>query len=272
MSTMERGGDVMVARYPELAGQVALVTGGTKRIGKGIAVRLAAEGMKVAVVARDADAVERTVAELRAAGADAIGVPADLGRPGEPERIVDETVARWGTIDLLVNNAADLRRLLFSETTAELLDTELAVNLRAPYLSSLRAIAVMRAKGGGCIVHVSSVGGLRAHEHGLPYDMTKGGMDAMTRAMAVDCARFGIRVNAVAPGATRGPEEAADERVRQSMEIISKRIPLGRYGTPAEMAAAVAFLSSPDGAYITGQVIYVDGGITAQLSPPGQPI
>lgn len=262
----------MVARYPEMAGQVALVTGSTKRIGRGIALRLAAEGMRVAVTARDAEAVERTVAELRAAGAESVGLPADLGRPGEAERIVDETVARLGTIDLLVNNAADLRRLLFSETAAELLDAELAVNLRAPYLSSLRAVAVMRGKGGGCVVHVSSVGGLRAHERGLPYDMTKGGIDAMTRAMAVDCARYGIRVNAVAPGATRAPEEAAGERVRASMETISRRIPLGRYATPADIAAAVAFLASPDGAYITGQVIYVDGGITAQLSPPGQPI
>ena len=261
-----------MARYPELCGQVALVTGGTRRIGRGIALRLAAEGMCVVVAARGAEAVEETARELRSLGARAAGVPTDLGRPGEAERLVDETVRLFGTIDLLVNNAADLRRSLFAETTAELLDAELATNIRSPYLASLRAVEVMRAKGRGCIVHVSSVGGLRAHEHGLPYDMTKGAIDAMTRAMAVDCARYGIRVNAVAPGATRAPEEAADDRIRRSMETVSRRIPLGRFGTPAEMAALVAFLASPDGAYITGQVIYVDGGITAQLSPPGQPI
>jgi NAD(P)-dependent dehydrogenase (short-subunit alcohol dehydrogenase family) len=228
--------------------------------------------MRIAVSARNVEAVRETERMLVDLGVEAAGIPADLGVNGEAERLVDETVRRFGTIDLLVNNAADLRRSPFVDTTAEQLDVELATNVRAPYLASLRAVAVMRAKGGGCIVHVSSVGGLRAHEHGLPYDMTKGAIDAMTRAMAVDCARYRIRVNAVAPGATRGPEEALDERVRQSMETTSRRIPLGRFGTPAEMAAAVAFLASPDGAYITGQVLYVDGGITAQLSPPGQPI
>lgn len=262
----------VVSRYPELRGQVALVTGGTRRIGRGIARRLAAEGMKVVVSARGAEAVQETARELRALGAETVGIAADLAKAGEAERLVDETVRLFGTVDLLVNNAADLRRSLFAETTAELLDTQLVTNIRSPYLASLRAVEAMRANGRGCIVHVSSVGGLRAHEHGLPYDMTKGAIDAMTRAMAVDCARYGIRVNAVAPGATRGPEEAQDERVRQSMETVSRRIPLGRFGTPAEMAALVAFLASPDGAYITGQVIYVDGGITAQLSPPGQPI
>lgn len=252
-------------RYAELAGQVAIVTGSNRGIGQGIAARLAREGMRVAITGRAAADVERVAAELRALGAEALPLVADLGTDEGVDRLIDGTLRAWGRVDLLVNNAADLRRAGWAPAARDLLDRSLAVNVRGAYLLAYQAAEVMRQAGRGNIVNISSVGGLRAHWSGLPYDVTKGAIDAMTRAMALELGAYGIRVNAVAPGVTvteRSPE-AGDPRA----QAIVERIPLRRRGLTLDVAAAVAFLASDDAAYITGQVIYVDGGITAQLSP-----
>jgi 3-oxoacyl-[acyl-carrier protein] reductase len=126
----------------------------------------------------------------------------------------------------------------------------------------------MRETGGGNIIHISSVGGLRAHWRGFPYDVTKGAIDSMTRAMAIDLAEYNIRVNAIGPGATRTRRTPSDEH--PVIQEMSGRIPLGRFGLVSEISSVVSFLASSEASYITGQIIYVDGGITAQLSPPGQ--
>ena len=129
----------------------------------------------------------------------------------------------------------------------------------------------MRQRGTrGSIIHISSVGGLRAHWRALPYDMTKGAIDAMTRAMANELAAFGIRVNAIGPGAidTGWVKRASNEGI----DALVERIPLLRVGTPQDIASTVAFLASDDASYITGQVLYVDGGITMQLSPKNAPL
>jgi len=260
----------ILPRYPELAGQVAIVTGSSRGIGKGIAMRLAREGMKVVINGRTSETVEATAAEMRALGADVLAVPADVGRTEGVDRLFEQALRTFGTVDLLVNNAADLRRVHFFDVDEALLDRELATNIRGPYMCSYRAAEVMRQAGGGNIVHISSVGGLRAHWRGLPYDVTKGAIDGMTRAMALELAAYGIRVNAVAPGATRTERTPTPEDPR--VQAINRRIPLGRFGLALEIGAAVAFLASPDAAYITGQVIYVDGGITVQLGTQEQPL
>jgi 3-oxoacyl-[acyl-carrier protein] reductase len=257
-------------RYPELAGQVAIVTGSSRGIGKGIAMRLAREGMRVVINARTPETVEATAAEMHGLGVDVLAVPADVGRTQGVDRLFEQTLRAFGTVDLLVNNAADLRRVHFFDVDEALLDGELATNIRGPYMCSYRAAEVMRQAGGGNIVHISSVGGLRAHWRGLPYDVTKGAIDAMTRAMALELAAHGIRVNAVAPGAIRTERIPAPENPR--LQAINRRIPLGRFGLALEIGAAVAFLASPDAGYITGQVIYVDGGITVQLGTQEQPL
>ena len=254
-------------RYPELAGRVAIVTGSNRGIGKGIALRLAREGMRLVINGRDAERTQSVADELAALGAETLPIAADVGSSADAASLFDQVMRAWGRVDLLVNNAADLRRKKFFEASEELLDSELVSNIRGPYIYSYRAAEIMRAQGGGSIVHISSVGGLRGHWRGLPYDVTKGALDAMTRAQAIELAQFNIRVNAVAPGATL-TERSTGPRIAE----VSKWIPAGRFGTPLEMGAAVAFLASEDASYIIGQIIYVDGGITVQLGTAEQPL
>ena len=271
MATIDIDYAAIPARYPELRDKVAIVTGSSRGIGKEIALRLAKEGMKIVINSRTAADVEAATAELRAYGADVIGVPADQGKDGDVERVFDATFEAFGTVHLVVNNAADLRRTHFFEVDPALVDSQLASNIRGPYLYGLYAARQMRDAGhGGSIIHISSVGGLRAHWRGLPYDMTKGAIDAMTRAMALELAQYDIRVNGVAPGATL--TERWPDTGHPRMKAVAERIPMKRFGRGLEIGAAVAFLASDDAAYITGQTLYVDGGITTQLHPPGQPI
>jgi NAD(P)-dependent dehydrogenase (short-subunit alcohol dehydrogenase family) len=258
-------------RYPELAGRVAVVTGSYRGIGQGIAIRLAREGMKVVVAGRNAEGVAQTACDLQALGAQALGISGDLSLSTGIEELIGRAVAAWGSVDVLVNNAADLRRPPILENDEALLDIHLATNIRAPFLLSLRVAHLMREQGRkGSIVNISSVGGFRAHIPGMPYDMTKGAIDAITRGMGVELAPYGIRVNAVAPGATGG-ELPAEIEARPRYEG-EKRMPIRRVSGVLEQAAAVAFLVSDEASYIVGQTLYVDGGLTAQLSPAIAPV
>ena len=178
------------ARYPDLRGRVAVVTGAAKGIGQGIARRLAAEGMRVVVGDKDVESLTATVSELRSAGGTVEGVYGDLSRDEGIAHLFDGAVAAFGTVDLLVNNAADLHRSRLLDEHAELLELQLATNVRGPYLCSQRAAAIMREAGGGSIIHITSVGALRAHHRGFPYDVTKGAINAMTLAMAVDLGEY----------------------------------------------------------------------------------
>lgn len=258
-------------RYPELKGKVALVTGSSRGIGRGIALRLAREGMKIVLHGLDEAELHTTQDEFRQLGCDSISSCTDLGQSDGVDTLFSDVKAHYGTLDLLVNNAASLRRVDFEQNHTELLDYQLAVNIRAPYLCAWQAAEMMRGQTGGNIISMSSVGALQAHWRGLPYDATKGAIDAMTRAMALDLAADNIRVNAIAPGAILRGKTENPERLAK-LATISKRIPLGRFGTALEIGSMVAFLASEDASYITGQIMVVDGGITAQISPPGQPI
>jgi 3-oxoacyl-[acyl-carrier protein] reductase len=253
--------------YPELKGQVAVITGAAQGIGQGIAVRLAREEMRVVIADKDPQKLASTASSLRQLGATVLDFLGDLSQPDVIQGLFEHTIDTFQSVHLLVNNAADLQRKRLLDEHAALLDHQLATNIRGPYLCSYQAAKWMRSSGGGNIINISSVGALRAHEMGLPYDVTKGAINAMTRAMAIDLSEYNIRVNAIAPGVThtyRWP--AADH---PSVQAVLARIPLRRFGTVADISAMAAFLASSEASYITGQILYVDGGITAQLSPPG---
>jgi NAD(P)-dependent dehydrogenase (short-subunit alcohol dehydrogenase family) len=258
----------LTPRYPELNGQVAVVTGGARGIGLGIVLRLVREGMRVVIGDIDAETLSATAASLERLSVPFLAIEGDLSQPDAIRQLFASAQESYGGVDLLVNNAANLDRTRLLDHHEDLLELQLATNIRGPYLCSFHAAAMMRDADGGNIIHISSVGGIRAHWLGFPYDVTKGAIDAMTRAMAIDLAGYNIRVNAVAPGATRSRRTLSDDN--PLAREVSGRIPLGRFGSVSEISSAVAFLASPEASYITGQVLYVDGGITAQLSPPGQ--
>jgi len=255
------------ARYPDLAGKAAIVTGTSRGIGCGIARVLGRQGMRLALAARSAEAGEAFAQELRAGGVDGFFLAADLATPEGAQAVFEAALARFGRIHLLVNNAANLRSKPFLELDEEAYRASFEANMRMIYGPSLLAARHMADSGGGGIIHISSVGGLRGHRGVAGYDASKGAIDALTRSSALDLAPHGIRVNAVAPGLTitRPPHPRWADHHREA----ATRIPLLRTATPEDIGNAVAFLASDAASYITGQVLYVDGGLTAQLTPPG---
>jgi len=255
------------ARFPDLADRVAVVTGASRGIGSSIAEVLGEQRMRLVLAARSAEAGEAVARELRAASVDCLWVTADLATRDGAREVYEAALKRFGRIHLLVNNAARLASAPFLDLDEDVYHESFERNVRIVYGLSLLTARHMAEAGGGCIVHVSSVGGLRAHRGLAGYDASKGAIDALTRSMALDLAPHHIRVNAVAPGAVQSRPVKADrpERVKEH----SKLIPLGRRGTPRDIGLAVAYLASDAASYVTGQVLYVDGGVTAQLSPPG---
>ncbi len=223
--------------------------------------------MRLALAARSGEDGEEFVRRLRSEGVECVWVTADMSTKEGARAVFDAAVEHFGGIDLLVNNAARLRSKEFLQLDEEEYRLSFESNVRIVYEISHLTAHHMAERGGGCIVNISSVGGLRAHRGLAGYDASKGAMNALTRSMAVDLAPHGIRVNAVAPGATRKP--GADPRWEERFTQMAAGIPLGRLGRPEDIGAAVAFLASDAGGYITGQVLYVDGGLTAQLTPPG---
>jgi 3-oxoacyl-[acyl-carrier protein] reductase len=254
---------------PELRGKVVVVTGSSRGIGKGIATRFAQEGARVALAARSHDALGQVADECRRAGAaDVLAVPTDVSQKGEVDALFDQVLAKFGGVDHLINNAgwASPRAHILEMDEAHF-DTVIRTNLKSIYLFCHRAAnAMVDRRTRGSIVNISSFAAARAHRAMAAYDATKGGMEAMTRTMAIDLAPFGIRVNVVGPGAIHTEEYApAGDAARIAR---GQTVPLGRVGYPADIAGAVLFLCSDDASYITGHTIYVDGGMLAQLRSP----
>jgi 2-hydroxycyclohexanecarboxyl-CoA dehydrogenase len=252
----------------QLKDRVVIVTGSSRGIGRGIAERAAAEGARVVVNGRSAASVEPVAQALRASGAQALGVPADVGYANEVKRLFDTTLDRFGTVDVLVNNAAWTNPVAhFLEMDEAHWDAVIRTNLKSLYLCTHRAIGIMvDQQRPGSIVNISSFAAARSHRQMAGYDASKGGLEAFTRTVAIDMAPFGIRVNAVGPGAIHNEEFAAqgeEARLRRGQTV-----PLGRVGYPSDIAGAVTFLASDDASYITGQILYVDGGMLAQLRSP----
>jgi 3-oxoacyl-[acyl-carrier protein] reductase len=248
--------------YPDLRGQVVLITGGGTGIGRGAALRLAAEGMEVTICGRRQDKLAETVALVEAAGGEIHAEPADVGSPEDVHRVVANILERFGFVDALVHNAMLMNFSPFEKHTLELWESSFATGCRGAYLLAKEIVPSMRDRRRGNVVFITSVLAQRSGKGGLSYHAVKGAQEAMARHMAVTWAADGIRVNSLAPGLIYTWGDAAEAN------LANEHVPLGRAGTPAEMAAVVAFLLSDQSSYITGQVIHADGGTSIQLAPP----
>ncbi|KAF2418087.1 SDR family NAD(P)-dependent oxidoreductase [Microbacterium sp. B35-30] len=253
----------MTAGSEYWSGRVVLVTGGSRNIGRAISRRFAADGARVVVNGVVAGEAEQAAAEMVDAGLDAVGWDADVSDPAAVDAMFADVAERFGRLDVLVNNAAVTMqgRVPFERLTIDDWDRIFAVNARGTFLCSAAAAPLLRAHGGS-IVNISSIGASKAHRSAVPYDATKGAIESFTRALALECAPDGVRVNAVAPGAISNDRYENLPQDVQQTEV--KSIPLGRAGTGAEIAAAVSFLASDQASYITGHVLTIDGGLTAQ--------
>jgi glucose 1-dehydrogenase len=254
-----------------LKGKNVLITGGTSGIGQAIAVRFARHGANVAINYRksveDAAGTEEQVNlclnQVHQEGVKEILVKGDVAKEEEVVQIVAEVVEKLGSLDILVNNAGIQIAGDSHELTMEQIDRVLAVNLRGAFMCAREAIKHYIAEGKpGVIINVSSVHQIIPKPRFLGYSISKGGMQNLTRTLALEYAGRGIRVNAIGPGATITPINRAWIDDAEKSKMVLQHIPMGRAGTADEMGAAAAFLASDEAAYITGQTLYVDGGLT----------
>ena len=248
--------------------RVVVVTGAGSGIGRATATAFAAIGDRVVIADYDEAAAEAVAAELRETGAETLAVAVDVSDRAQVNAMVAASVARFGGLDVLVNNAAVGVAGDLLETSAADLERTFAVNVVGVFQCCQAAIPVMLEAGGGVIVNVASVVALAAVERRAAYTASKGAVVALTRSIAVDFMRRGIRCNAVAPGTVDSPwvgriigDQADPVAARQAMV---ERQPLGRLGRPEEIAAAIRYLASPEAAFIHGSCLVIDGGFSAR--------
>ena len=248
--------------------RVVVVTGAGSGIGRATAAAFAAIGDRVVIADYDGSAAEAASAELRATGAETLAIAVDVSQRHAVDAMVAETVARFGALDVLVNNAAVGVAGDLLETSPSDLERTLAVNVVGTFQCCQAAIPVMLEAGGGVIVNVASAVAVAAVERRAAYTASKGAVVALTRSIAIDFMRRGIRCNAVAPGTVDSPwvgriiaDQADPIAARQAMV---ERQPLGRLGRPEEVAAAIRYLASPEAAFVHGSCLVIDGGFSAR--------
>jgi NAD(P)-dependent dehydrogenase (short-subunit alcohol dehydrogenase family) len=256
-----------------VAGQVAIVTGGGQGIGRAIALRLAHDGLDIVIADRQHDQAEAVAGEVRAAGRRALALGTDVTLADDRQQMLAATLATFGRLDVLINNAAVNRAALPSDVTEEHWDTLMNVNAKAVYFCSQLALRHMQEQRSGRIVNMASIAGKLASTIYHPiYNVSKAAVIAMTKTLALAHAADGIRINAVCPGVVDTPMQDVVDREfarvtgRPAPEIRAERvarIPMGRIEQPEEVAALVSFLVGPDSGYITGEAFNVSGGILA---------
>jgi 3-oxoacyl-[acyl-carrier protein] reductase len=241
-------------------GKVALVTGASRGIGRAIAEVLAARGAKVVVnFAKDADGAAITVAAIEGAGGQAVAAQANVSDFKAAEGLVKIAVETYGTLDILVNNAGTTRDMLIAMMSEADWDAVIQTNLKSAFNCSKAAVKVMMRKRSGRIVNITSVSGIAGQAGQTNYSASKAGLIGFTRALAREVAGRNITVNAIAPGFV--PTALTDKLSGELKDAIVKQVPLGRWGAPEDIAHATAFIASDEAAYITGQVLSVDGGL-----------
>jgi NAD(P)-dependent dehydrogenase (short-subunit alcohol dehydrogenase family) len=244
--------------------KVATITGGGSGIGRASAVRLASEGAAVVVVDINPEAGQGTCRQIEERGGQARLVEADVTCEADNERMVGEALKAFGRLDVLLTSAGVGSGGTVADTDEAYWDSVVDLDLKAVYLSSKYAIRAMRRSGGGAIVHISSIGGLRGDWGGASFSAAKGGVVNLTRHMAVAHAGEGIRVNCICPGVIRTPLTEKWLSSPETLANVLDRHPIGRLGTAEDVAAAVAFLASDEASFITGAILAVDGGSLAK--------
>jgi meso-butanediol dehydrogenase/(S,S)-butanediol dehydrogenase/diacetyl reductase len=251
-----------------LKDKVSLITGGGSGIGRAAALLFAQEGALIAIADKRGASAHKVAAECSAKGAQAIGVEADVSKAADVKRMIDATLAKFGRLDVLVNNAGYGIAGSVVETDEADWDALIAVNVRGVFLCSKYAIPVMQRNGGGVIVNTASVVAAVGIANRAAYCASKGAVAALTRAIAIDHVGDNIRCNAVAPGTIETPY--FDDILKKSADpdgtrkALAARQLLGRLGTPEEIAAGILFLASDESRFATGTILTLDGGMTAQ--------
>jgi NAD(P)-dependent dehydrogenase (short-subunit alcohol dehydrogenase family) len=256
----------------KLSGKTAIISGATSGIGKATAFLFADEGADLVITGRRAELGKAVEAEIRQKGVRCVFVQADHSQADDCSRVVEQTLAEFGRVDILFNNAGIVTGGTAETTSEEVWHETLAINVTGVWRMSKRVIPVMKAQGGGVIVNNGSDWSVVAGRDAFPYVVSKGAVAMMTKSMALDFARDNIRVNAVCPGDTfvdrwleKGYFEYSDPvSLEQAIKDASAYIPMGRFGKPEEIARAVLFLASDDSSFVTGHLLLVDGGNTAQ--------
>ena len=244
-----------------LTGRVALVTGGSRGIGRAVSLALAEAGARVAVSSRKRDACEAVVAEIEERGGEAMAAPGHAGRAEDAARIVGEVMERWGRLDVLVNNAGtnpEFGPLLAHSSAA--IDKTFEVNLEGPLHFTREAVQAWMGEHGGSVVNVASIAGLSPDQGMGAYSASKAALISVTRSLARDLGRQGVRVNAIAPGVVRTDLARMLVETPEIRDRILERSALGRIAEPDEIAGPVLWLASDAASYVTGAVILVDGG------------
>lgn len=248
-------------------GKVAVITGSSKGIGRAIALAFAKSNTYSGIVvnARKREEAERVAKEVQDIGnSNSIAVIADVSQEADCIRLIDEIVKYYGRIDVLVNNAGIQQEVPFEDTSIEVWQKIIAVDLTGPFVCSREAVKHMLNQNpkGGCIINISSVHQIIPKPHYLPYATSKAGIEMMTKTLALELAHDNIRVNAVAPGAIETDMNEELKEDRAELNKVLRRIPLRRIGTSEEVANMVEFLASDKASYVTGSTFFVDGGMT----------
>ncbi len=242
-----------------LSDKVAIITGASRGIGRYISVALAAQGVKVVASARNAEALESLTAEIKAQGGEALAVVADVAVEAEANNLVEQAVATYGKLDILINNAGITRDGLLLRMKSDDWDAVLDTNLKGAFLCTRAAAKFMSKQRSGRIINISSVVGEMGNAGQANYCASKAGLLGLTKSVARELARRNVTVNAVTPGFI--VTEMTEKMTDKAREAMTEQIPLGRLGEAEDVANAVLFLASDQSAYITGQVLGVNGGM-----------